>query len=169
MDKNFLEFWGNMMLNAAKGQEQMDQMSKWIQQGFTGMSGINDMFNRFYGIKPKKTEMETLLETQQEAFSNFNKSFEDFLAMFDLIPRKKYQEMVDKYESEKKRVESLKETIGHLETMSDNNRSFQEDALDKFNKIVNKQADQFKKLMEDFNLLKPAEKAGPKKTTKKKS
>jgi hypothetical protein len=36
MDRHFLEFWGNFLINAAKGQKQMEDMSKWMQQGFEG-------------------------------------------------------------------------------------------------------------------------------------
>ena len=34
MDKKFLEFWGTFLLNAAKGQEQLEDMTQWFSEGF---------------------------------------------------------------------------------------------------------------------------------------
>jgi hypothetical protein len=52
MDKYFLEFWGNFLINTAKGQKQMEDMSKWMQQGFEGFDELTGMFRKFW--KPGK-------------------------------------------------------------------------------------------------------------------
>ena len=56
MDKQFLEFWGNFMLNAAKSQKQLEDMAEWMKGGFTGFQDLTSMFEKVYGLK----EVETL-------------------------------------------------------------------------------------------------------------
>jgi hypothetical protein len=33
MDRQFLEFWGNFMLNAAKSQKQLEDLTAWMKGG----------------------------------------------------------------------------------------------------------------------------------------
>ena len=37
MDKYFMEFWGNFLISAAKGERQLDEMARWIDQDFSGL------------------------------------------------------------------------------------------------------------------------------------
>jgi len=50
MDRQFLEFWGNFLLNAANGQKQLEDMTHWMKKGFSGFDELTDMFQRFYGL-----------------------------------------------------------------------------------------------------------------------
>ena len=50
MDKNFLEFWGNFFINAAKGQQQLEDMGQWMSQGFKGFEELTAMFRKCYGL-----------------------------------------------------------------------------------------------------------------------
>ena len=52
MDSRFLEFWGNFLLSAAKGQKQMEEMADWVGQGFkaAGFEDLAAMFTRAYGL-----------------------------------------------------------------------------------------------------------------------
>ncbi len=49
MDKNSMEFWGNYLLSAARGQQNLEDMAKWLQQGFRGFEGVTEMFRKAYG------------------------------------------------------------------------------------------------------------------------
>jgi len=178
MDKNFLEFWGNMMLNAAKGQKQMDEMSKWMEKGMSSMKEMNEMFFKFYGIQPSKSETKDQASgfeaIQKNAFSKFTSSFEDYLQFFDAVPKKKYMELVKKYEDLKQQLKDQEESIQHLRMMMEETDDGKNDVVKKFNKVISMQASQFKKLMDDFGSMataaKPAKKkAAPKTKPKKKA
>ncbi|MCP4020229.1 MAG: hypothetical protein GY729_00165 [Desulfobacteraceae bacterium] len=184
MDKNFLEFWGNTMLTAAKGQKQMEEMTNWMEKGFSGMKEMNDMFLKFYGIQTKESEKQNKFNDfeamQKEAFSNFSHSFEAYLQLFDAIPRKKHVELVKKYEALKKQVQDQEETITHLRMMMEDRGERKTDVVEKLNEIVGLQSDQFKKLMNEFSSIgtvdapqkkqaAPKAKSAPKKSTAKKT
>ena len=51
MDSQFLEFWGNYLLAAASGQKQLEDLNRWISQGFSGCDELTAMFNKFYGLE----------------------------------------------------------------------------------------------------------------------
>ena len=53
MDKQFLEFWGNIMLASAKGQQQLDDIMKWFSGNFGESKDISALFCKMYGIDPE--------------------------------------------------------------------------------------------------------------------
>jgi hypothetical protein len=48
MDRQFLEFLGSFFLNAAKGQKQLEELTRWIGGGFSGFDELTRMFRKFY-------------------------------------------------------------------------------------------------------------------------
>ena len=50
MDKKYLEFWGTFLLNSAKGQEQMEDMTRWFREGFKGFEQQMSLFRKCYGL-----------------------------------------------------------------------------------------------------------------------
>ena len=50
MDRQFLQFWGDFFTNSAKGQKQMEDMTKWMQQGFKGFDDLTALFQKTYGL-----------------------------------------------------------------------------------------------------------------------
>ncbi|MBU1343436.1 MAG: hypothetical protein KKE44_11540 [Proteobacteria bacterium] len=157
MDKNFLEFWGNMMLNAAKGQKQMDEMAKWVAAGLSGMKEMNDLFFKPYGIKPVQTEKKDNYHDadsiQKKAFSSFLSSFEEYLSLFDVVPKKKHMEMVHRYETLKQRVKDQEETITHLQMMMEDVGHKKNDVTQKLNTVISLQTTRFNKLLEEFGSM----------------
>ena len=49
MDSRFLEFWGNYMLAAAKGQQQIDDLYKLLK-----ISNLNQLKNKIYNTVQKQ-------------------------------------------------------------------------------------------------------------------
>jgi len=75
MDKNFLEFWGNFLINTAKEQQRMEDLSKWMQQGFKGFDELTAMFNKFYGLEQMERDTPAYMETWKKTSENFMQSF----------------------------------------------------------------------------------------------
>ena len=66
----FWNFGGNFLINAAKGQKQMEDMSKWMQQGFEGFDELTGMFKKFYGLEHMEKDTPAYMETWKEASEN---------------------------------------------------------------------------------------------------
>ena len=149
MDKHFLEFWGNFLINAAKGQKQLDDMSKWMQQGFKGFDEFTDMFRKFYGLEHMEKDTSSYMETWKKASENFQKSYKDYLRMMGVVPKDEHLELVRKYEELKEKVATHEETIKHLRMLLEEKRvETQGEFIQKFQSIIENQSEQFRETME---------------------
>jgi len=154
MDKEFLQFWGNFMLTAAKGQEQLENVTQWMQQGFKGFEDLSTLFRNAYGLKDEPQISSDYLDNWKKAQENFAQSFRDFCSTFGFVPKDEHLELVRKYEELKQKVNSQEETIKHLRLLLAEAGSAERHAVDdKLNDLVEKQTEQFQKLMEGFGQM----------------
>ena len=150
MDKNFMEFWGNFLLSAAKGQRQLHEMARWIDQGFSGLEDLDHMFRQFYSMNSESPDYP---ESLKKAEADFRKSFEDTLTIFGVVPRDKHLELVKKHEELKEKVAAQEQTIKQLQTVLEGKGVDHANAANAFQELLQKQGDQFKQLLESFTEL----------------
>ena len=55
MNSQFYEFWGNFLTHVAQGQKQVEDMSAWMKQGYTGADDLATLFRRAYGLNVPDT------------------------------------------------------------------------------------------------------------------
>ena len=151
MDRHFLEFWGNFLINAAKGQKQMEDISKWMQQGFEGFDELTGMFKKFYGLEHMEKDTPAYIETWEKASDNFQQSFKDYLHMIGVVPKDEHLTLVKKYEELKEKVAAQEETINNLRMLLEEKKAETQGELVKgFQEILEKQSEQFQETMETF-------------------
>jgi phage tail tape-measure protein len=151
VDKHFLEFWGNFLINAAKGQKQLQDMSKWMQQGFEGFDELTAMFKKFYGLEQMEKDTPSYMETWKKASENFQKSFKNYLDLVGVVSKDEHLSLVKKYEELKEKVVSQEETIKHLRMLLEDKRAeTQGEFVKGFREIIEKQSEQFQETMEAF-------------------
>ena len=151
MDRHFLEFWGNFLINAAKGQKQMEDMSKWMQQGFEGFDELTAMFKKFYGLEHMEKDTPAYMETWKEASEKFQESFKDYLRLMGVVPKDEHLTLVNKYEELKDKVAAHEETINNLRMLLREKKAETQGELVKgFQEILEKQSEQFQETMETF-------------------
>ena len=152
MDKHFLEFWGNFLINAAKGQKQMEDMSKWMQQGFEGFDELTAMFKKFYGLEHMEKDTPIYMETWKQASENFQESFKDYLRLMGVVPKDEHLALVKKYEELKEKVADQEETIKHLRMLLEEKKvEIQGELVQGFQEIIEKQSEQFQETMETLS------------------
>ena len=151
MDRHFLEFWGNFLINAAKGQKQMEDISKWMQQGFEGFDELTGMFKKFYGLEHMEKDTPAYMETWEKASEKFQESFKDYLRLMGLVPKDEHLTLVNKYEELKDKVAAHEETINNLRMLLREKKAETQGELVKgFQEILEKQSEQFQETMETF-------------------
>lgn len=151
MDKRFLEFWGNYLINTAKEQKQMEDLAKWMQQGFEGFNELNVMFNKFYGLEQMDKDTPSYMEAWKKASENFLKSFDDAMGLMGMVPKGKHLLLIKKYEALKEKVAAQEETINHLRLLLDEKKTeSQEELVQGFQDLIEKQSRQFQETMETF-------------------
>jgi hypothetical protein len=154
MDRNFLEFWGNLFINAAKQQKQLEDLAKWMQQGFKGFDDLTAMFNKFYGLESLKKDTPAYKESWEAASENFLNSFKNYLDLMGMVPKNEHLELVKKYEELKEKVADQEETISHLRMLLEQRKAESQDELVQgFQDLIDKQSKQFQQTMETFGSL----------------
>ncbi len=150
MDRHFLEFWGNFLLQVAKGQKQMEDLAKWSKRGFVNFGDFTTLFRQAYGLEEPEQERSDYQQIWKKAEKDFRESFQDYLSLLGVIPREEYVELARKYEKLEEKVAEQEETIKQLrQLLSDKGLDSAVIALE-FQKLMQKQGEQFQELMKDF-------------------
>jgi len=147
MDTQFLEFWGNLLLSAAKGQRQVDDMSRWMAQGMKGFQDLNAMFLKFYGLEPPDKMDPDLRKTAQASFQN---AYTAYLDAMGVVPKSDYTALQKKLEELQKKVSDHEATIRHLRLEISECKLSQGDTVSGFQELIQVQSDQFRELTESF-------------------
>jgi hypothetical protein len=147
VDRHFLEFWGNFLINAAKGQKQMEDAAKWMTQGLKGFEDLTAMFRKFYGLDNVSESAPDYAKTWEKAAKDFQKSFHDYLNLFGVVPRHEYLDLVKKYEAVKNKVAEQEETIKHLRMLMGAKGADLGEIIKGYQDLVKKQSDEFQRLM----------------------
>ena len=150
MDSRFLEFWGNFLLSAARGQKQMEDMARWMNQGFkaAGFEDLAAMFTRAYGLAGPDPEKVPDADFWQAAGQQFRSSFEEYMKLMGMVPREEHRRLEKKYEALKKECDAHKETISHLRELLGAGKAGQDEVISAFQAIIEKQSSQFRDLVD---------------------
>ena len=148
MDSQFIEFWGKCFLNAAKGQKALEDMAAWMRQGFTGFEEMTALFQKTYGLDQVAKESPDYFEMWKKAQEDFKNCFTDYLTLLGGVPRDEHMAMVKECEELKEKVASQEETIKHLQMLLSQAKT--EEVAGQLENLVQKQAEQFQKIMESF-------------------
>ncbi|MCX5888006.1 MAG: hypothetical protein NTY36_00975 [Deltaproteobacteria bacterium] len=152
MDKHFLEFWGNSLLNAAKGQKQLEDMTAWVQQGFKGFEEMTTLFLKFYGLDNVTKDSPDYFAAWKKAEEEFRQSFNDYLSMLGFVAKNEHVELVRKYEELKEKFDSQEETVRHLRLLlSESKLKDQAELAKPFEDLIRDQNNQFQNLVDKFS------------------
>lgn len=147
MDKNFMEFWGKLFMNAAQGQQQLENWNNWFRQSMGGENPfLKSMFKPQEIEKPKETTPE-IFEITKKATDAYKEMFKASLSMFNVISKEEYNKLLNENEELKEKILQQEEIIKKVKTKSSNDNYDQEEVVDNLTKIVKSQTQQFQDLM----------------------
>lgn len=109
MDKKYLEFWGNLFLQAARSQGLTEELARMFQQGWALAETQMSLFKTFYGLEDAAGADPEKGEWWQRSFSEFGKAYRDFLELLAVVPKKDYDDLAAKYEALRKETAEKKE------------------------------------------------------------
>jgi len=164
VDRKFLEFWGNFLLNAAKGQEQVESMNRMVRDGFKGFEQQLSLFQKLYGLDKKPEPSDPYAEMWAKAASDFTKSYQEFLGLMGVVPREDYEALSGEHEALKKKYAALEEKLRRGRAKPGGSEIGPSEVVKGFEGLMNKQAEQFQALMSSYGKLYDAEKPGKEST-----
>jgi len=163
MDEKFLELWGNLLLSAARGKKQTNDIFRWMQTGFPNLNDtstnkpgfpdfkeLSEMFHRLYGLDQVSNRSAEYKEMSGKALHDFQKSFTDYLASMGIVSKNEHLTLIEKYEKLKAKCADQEETIRHLKMLLDSKGMNQPEISSQFQDLVKNQGELFQKMMVDF-------------------
>jgi molecular chaperone GrpE (heat shock protein) len=117
MDANFLEFWGNLLISMARGQKQLDDMMRWVHQGFPGANELTTLVKKAYGLNDLPQGPTSQAELSKETLDKFYQSYREYLNLLDVIPRTEYQKLQEENDALKERIGELEQIIADLHAL----------------------------------------------------
>lgn len=151
MERQFLEFMGNFMLSAARGQKQLEDMARWMGSGFSGFEELSTLFRKIYRLETPQKESADAQSLWRDAMEHFSASFREYLSLFGVVPREEYLALVRKVEELKERIESQDETIIHLRSLlAEAGREGPRSVAGRFEDLARLQGEQFQSLMDSL-------------------
>ncbi len=150
MDRHFLELWGNLLIQAAKGQKQIEDLTEMVKQGSKGFGDQNTIFRKFYGLKEPNEKDPDDSKAWEKAVNDFQKSLNQYQKLLGVVSKAEHLQLVEKYESLKKKSQDQEETIQHLRLLLNDKAILPDDGAKGFQDLIKKQTDQFQDLLKGF-------------------
>ena len=149
VDSRFLEFWGNFFLAAAKGRRQLEDLTRWMSQGFkaAGFGDLTEMFTRAYGLGTPDPGSEPGAGGWNAAARSFERSFRDYMSLMGMVPGEEHLRLREEYEALEKKCAEQQETIAHLRKLLGVGEAGHEEVVKKFQTMLEKQSSQFQELL----------------------
>jgi len=163
VDEKFLEFWGNFLIQIARGKKQTSDMNSLMQKQlnmfkdvmshnfFSGFNEMTALFQKFYGLEQISERGAEYHHLTKKAKEDFHKSFTEYVSMMGMTSKAEYLNLVQKYEKLKEKCADHEETIKHLQMLLDAKSGDQGNVIGSLQSIVKDQGDLFQNMMRNFS------------------
>lgn len=126
-DRKFLEFWGNLFLNLAKGQEQIEKLSSLMKTApindidLMKFKEIGQLFLQSYGLASKEDSQNIRHRTDEPDSLKFNEPLEAFQVslakyakLWEWVPSGTYEELKQNYTILQQEYKALQDETNNL-------------------------------------------------------
>lgn len=148
MHYQYLDSLGNMFMNAARGQKQLEEFSRLMGFAPWNFMNWNETAGRFFGFDALARSTTELMKFSRNLLEEFQQSIKGFLSLMDLVPKRDYLELLQQYETLKKK--SREAGAAGLENILQEGLSIQSEGLRHFEELAKKQTEEFQNLMASF-------------------
>ena len=153
MDPNFLEFWGETLLGAARGQRQLAEAADWMNQGLSLFGDMGALFRRAYGLEGVPEKTPEFLSQWEKASEAFRSSMKEFNSLLGVVPIREYMDLLSRFEELEKKIGEREERIRHLETLLAGASFGREPLQGDLHRLVSLQTEQFAELMRNLGFI----------------
>ena len=150
MDRQFLEFWGNYLLSVARGQKQLEDVTRWMRGGFSGAEELTAMFKKYYGLEEQSQDGPESSAAWEGAAADFKKSFGDYFSIMGWVSKDEYRILEEENQVLKQKIQAQEESISRLRDLLKTPGIDPGQALDVLQDLINTQNAEFQKLMKKF-------------------
>jgi hypothetical protein len=157
-DPNFLEFWGNYLIAVARGQKQLQEFARWMQQGFQGLEDLTAMFKESYGLTSLDPDSQAFQDAWKKATADFRRSFKETFNQLGWVTEEEYEKLAEENQQLRKIITQQEATIRGQRLLLEENGLDQTRTLEVFRELIQKQGNEFQKLMNTLSESTPPKK-----------
>jgi len=151
MDRQFLEFWGNYLLSVAQGQKQLEDVTRWIRGGFSGVDELTALFKKYYGLREPEHDTPLGRAAWEKAAADFKQSFRDYFCIMGWVSKDEYQVLQEENRGLKQKIETQEQTIARLRELLKSPGIDLNQTHEVLQDLINKQTAEFQKLVKKFS------------------
>jgi len=151
MNRQFYEFWGSFFTNVAQGQKQLEDMTAWMKQGFSGASDLGELFRRCYGLEQPKADGVQNSQIWQKSIADFQQAFSQLAAQWGWVTQTEHQQVLEKCAALEEKINQQQTTINGLRDLLTQEGLGSTELFQHLTSSLKEQSDQFHALMESIN------------------
>jgi hypothetical protein len=150
LDQRFLEFLGNLLLSAARGQKLMADIFSWMQQGYSGYEELTAMFRKFYGLETPSPSAVEGQKRDEKAFQDFQQSFNAYLRLWGVVSESEHRHLLDKLKKLEDKCEEQEKIIRNLKQLLDLKLTDQNEFFQTMQDIMAGQSEVVQQMLKSF-------------------
>ena len=146
MDQQFFKFWGELLLQAADGQRKLEELTRWINGGFSPSGEMADLFRKCYGLQAFASPDSA--NAWQKATADFHKAFKAYAPLWGWVPLERYDQLKREKERLEAQIADQTRLIQQLEAILDDKDLGHMSLITRFQNLVTDQGKAFDDLMQ---------------------
>jgi hypothetical protein len=152
MNVNLLEFWGQTFLNAARSQQQLDNMNKLMGDNISADNPLVSSIFKAFGVpKPEKITPEDLIGLTKKSTDAYKEFFKSSLNLFQVVSKEDHLKVIKENEELKEKIAKLEKIISDSQKQTGEEGVDQEEVVNNLTQIMKNQTQQFQELMKQVN------------------
>lgn len=134
------------MLQAAAGQRQVEELTRWVQSGFSPSVDLAALFRQCYGLTIDASSTED--DQWQKATAAFGKALEAYAPLWGWVPLERYDQLKNENERLKTELAAKESLIKRLEALLTEEDMGQRAMVARFQELIDDQGRAFEELMQ---------------------
>lgn len=151
MDRQFFEFWGSYFTTVAKGQKQIEEISTWMNKGFSTADDLTRLFRRCYGLDEPKENGTFDSQKWQKAITEFQEALTQTANVWGWVTKAEHQQVVDRCAELEEKIRQQQSTISQLRDLLGQEGLGHAELFQHFKNVYEDQSKQFHELMKSIN------------------
>jgi hypothetical protein len=152
MNSQFLELFGNYLIQAARWQKLIEQTSPGVTPVITDVAEFGRLFKQVCILnKPAELASAEYSRMWQQTIENFQSAFCLNARFWDWVPQADYQILQKKYEALEKSIHRQDQTISQLRSLLEEKGLGQIELIQRYQSLIRDQSDEFQMFMKNFS------------------
>lgn len=151
MNRQFYEFWGKYFTGVAQGQKQLEDMTNWMNKGFSQKDEMSKLFRSCYGLDKAGAGNTENLQQWQKAMADFGENFSQTASAWGWVSQAEHQKVKERCTELEKEVLQQKATISQLRDLLNQEGSGHKELTQHLKGAFETQNEQFHKLLKTIS------------------